>query len=86
MDPAVGSRISELIALRRADILLLPDYFRLNFTSRKNKKRREPNMVFVAPARSWSAIVSVPHVPAPVSMSLPVPPVFRVVHFSLTRK
>jgi integrase len=43
-----GARISELLHLTRGDVILtLEDYFRLEFKSRKNKKRRVPSFVFV---------------------------------------
>jgi integrase len=43
-----ASRISELLLLTRRDILLTPELFRLNLITRKNKKRRDPSLIYIA--------------------------------------
>jgi integrase len=43
-----ASRIAELLALTRKHIEFHPGYFIINFPSRKNKKRREASLSFIA--------------------------------------
>ena len=50
LDQVAGSRIGELISLKRKNLLILPTHFRIDFEKRKNKKRREANLVYISRA------------------------------------
>ena len=43
-----ATRISELLKLTRRDVVLTGGYIRFNFITRKNKKRRDPSISYVA--------------------------------------